>query len=320
MELFTVFAVVAQLVPSVSPVMMLLRRALCASTVWKPNWTLSVCKRTQQLNLRLTRDLTPRAWSSTVPIDKTFFLDDYFKSRALADKMLREALASPTRFQSIDEREDRTDILYYYSAGKFMSKYRGAYLLKNPNDLCVYYQLFTHIRPRIVFELGTCSGASAMWYDDAAKTLDLDCRIYSLDNEPALLDEELKRTKPDTVDFITGDNTKIEDIFPPAMLESLPHPWLIVEDSHNNTVAIVEYLHQFMKVGDYLVVEDTSPLIPHGDSSDCDSVKWGEQKLDELKSLLRSPVGQNFMVDSFLTDLYGYNCTLNWHGFLRKCF
>ena len=302
---------------------MSLRSALRAATVWKPaaNWTpFIVGKKSTGHNLphRYTRP-----WSSTVKVpEDPFFLvnQDYFKFRDLSTKRLGDALVSPTRFQSIDEREDRTDITYY-SVGKYISKYRGAFLLKNPNDLCVYYQLFTHVRPRIVFELGTYSGASAMWYDDTAKTLDLDCHVYSVDNEPALLDEGLKRRKPDTVDFITGDNTKIEDVFPPAMLEPLPHPWLIVEDSHNNTVAIVEHLHQFMEVGDYLVVEDTSPALPNPDiSNDKDATdNCGEAKLNKLKKLLRSPVGQHFKVDSFLTDFYGYNCTVNWHGFLRKC-
>ena len=302
---------------------MSLGRALrtTVQAVWKLKWAPFADKIQATINPRLIH-ATQCAWSLTAKIvDETFFLDDYFKSRKLAEEMLREALGSPIRFQSIDEREDRTDIFYYYSAGKFMSKYRGAFLLKNPNDLSVYYQLFTHVRPRVVFEMGTCSGASAMWYDDTAKSLDLDCHIYSVDYEPALLDEDLKRRKPDTVDFITGDTTKIEDIFPPSMLEPLPHPWLIVEDSHDNTEAIVEYFHQFMKVDDYLVIEDTSPLVLLGDSSERASAttKWGEEKLNMLKTFLRSPVGQHFKVDSFLTDLYGYNCTLNWHGFLKKC-
>ena len=86
----------------------------------------------------------------------------------------------------------------------------------------VYYQLFTHLHPRVVFEMGTYSGASAIWYDDAAKSLDLDCHIYSIDIEPLLLDEGLKQKKPNTVDFIIGDTTKIEDVFPPSMLEPLP--------------------------------------------------------------------------------------------------
>ena len=118
------------------------------------------------------------------------------------------------------------------------------------------------MRPGVVFEMGTCSGASAMRYDDTAKSLDLDCHIYSVDFEPKLLDEGFKKTKPDTVDFITGgDTTKIEGIFPPSMLESLPHPWLIVEDSHDNTEAIVKYFHQFMNVGNYLVIEDQRPVL-----------------------------------------------------------
>ena len=293
---------------------MSLRRVLCVATVWKPDWTLFIGKRPTH-NLRLIR-------SSTVKIqeDPFFHINDYFESRELAEKRLRDALASPTRFQSIDEREDRTDITYY-PAGKYLSKYRGAYLMKIPNDLSVYYQLFTHVRPRIVLEMGTCSGASAIWYDDTAKTLDLDCHIYSVDCDPALLDEGLKRNKPDTVDFITGDSTKIEDVFPQAMLEPLPHPWLIVEDCHVNTLGIIEYLHQFMKVGDYVVVEDTSLALPNEDLSDGDSEegRWGEPKMKKLKKLLRSPVGKNFKVDSFITDFYGYNCTWHWHGFLRKC-
>ena len=294
--------------------MMSLRRILRAAT----NWTPSIGTKLTH-NLRLVR-----TWSSTVKIQEDPFIQwnfkDYFEYRELAGKRLRDALANPSRFQSIDEREDRTDITYY-PVGKYISKYREAYLMKSPNDLSVYYQLFTHVRPRTVLEMGTCSGSSAIWYDDTAKTLDLDCHVYSVDCDPALLDEGLKRRKPDTVDFITGDSTKIEEVFPPAMLEPLAHPWLIVEDCHVNTVGIIEYLHQFMKVGDYLVVEDTSPALPNEDKSDegSDMGRWGEPKMKKLKKFLRNPIGQNFKVDSFFTDFYGYNCTGHWHGFLRKC-
>ena len=107
------------------------------------------------------------------------------------------------------------------------------------------------------------------------------------------------------------------------MLEPLPHPcnWLIVEDAHDNPAAIIEYLHQFMKVGDYLVMEDTSPYVPScvsGHNKPA-SRMYGPKKLNVLKNFLRSLVGQNFKVDSFFTDLYGYNCTGHWHGFLKKC-
>ena len=300
--------------------MLSLTRVLRAATqlpVWRPRWA-QTTGNTLAHNLHL-----PCAWSSTSVldsvIDEIFLGGDYFKSRKLSDEKLRKALTSPARFQSIDAREDRSDVTNI-SVGKYLSKYRGAYLMKNPNDMSVYYQLFTHVRPKIVFEMGTFSGASAMWYDDTAKSLDLNCHIYSVDIEPELLDEDFKQRKPDTIDFFIGDTTKIEDVFPPSMLEPLPHPWLVVEDSHDNTEAVVEYFHQFMMVGDYLVIEDTSPDVPiEGNMFDNTTTKCGPEKLIVLKNLLRSPIGQNFKVDSFLTDLYGYNCTWHWHGFLRKC-
>ena len=278
-------------------------------TVWKLNLATSIISK----SARILR------FPPSAPCSSLLVVDDYVQFQKLAKEKLREALASPTRFQSINERKDITDVIYD-STGKYISEYRGAFLMKNPNDLSVYYQLFTHVRPKVVFEMGTYSGASAIWYDDAAKSLDLDCHIYSIDIEPLLLDEGLKQRKPNTVDFIIGDTTKIEDAFPPSMLKPLPHPWLIVEDSHDNANVVVEHFHPFMAVGDYLVIEDTSPYVPtDGNAFEKDTTQCGPEKLNMLKSLLRSPVGQHFKVDSFLTDLYGYNCTWHWHGFLRKC-
>ena len=278
-------------------------------TVRKPTLATSIISKSARI-----LNSTPRA-----PCSSSLVVDNFFQFQKLAKEKLREALASPTRFQSINERKDITDVIYD-STGKYISEYRGAFLMKNPNELSVYYQLFTHVRPKVVFEMGTYSGASAIWYDDAAKSLDLDCHIYSIDIEPLLLDEGLKQKKPNTVDFIIGDMTKIEDVFPPSMLEPLPHPWLIVEDSHGNANAVVEHFHRFMEVGDYVVIEDTSPHVPtNGHGFVKDATKCGPEQLNLLKSLLRSPVGQNFKVDSFFTDLHGYNCTWHWHGFLRKC-
>ena len=278
-------------------------------TVWKPNLATSISK-----SARILRFVRPSA-----PCSSLLVVDNYVQLQKLAKEKLHEALASPTRFQSINERKDITDIIYD-STGKYISEYRGAFLMKNPNDLSVYYQLFTHVRPKVVFEMGTYSGASAIWYNDTAKSLDLDCHIYSIDIEPLLLDEGLKQRKPNTVDFIIGDMTKIENVFPPSMLEPLPHPWLIVEDSHDNANAVIEHFHQFMEVGDYLVIEDTSPHVPTNcNAFEKDTTQCEPEKLNMLKSLLRSPVGQHFKVDSFFTDLYGYNCTWHWHGFLRKC-
>ena len=269
-----------------------------------------------------------RASSSTTSNNthKGFFDDDYRLLLNLSEEKLSKALASPTRFQSIEEREDRSDIptsfIYYEFLRKYVTKYRGAFMLKTFFDTAVYYQLFNHVKPKTVIEMGSFTGASAMWYADAAKSLGYDCQVHSIEIDHSLLSEEIKQQKPDHVNFIEGDANRIEEILPSSVLQPLPHPWLVIEDSHENITNVLTYLNQFMIAGDYAIIEDTNPYIPA--VVDVHKVvdeqfrPWGTHKLDTLKAFLKGPVGKHFKIDSFFTDFYGYNCTWHWHGFLRK--
>jgi len=220
---------------------------------------------------------------SSVSLDSGGFLnEDYHLLNKLCNEKLSKALASPTRFQSIQEREDCSDIplsFVYCDAKKFLSKYRGAFMLKTFFDTAVYYQLFSHVKPRTVVEFGSFAGASAMWYNDTAKSLGYNCHIYSIDIDASLLSEEIKQQKPDSVKFIEGDTNNIEKILQPSTLQPLPHPWLIVEDSHENTIKVMAYLNQFMITGDYVTIEDSNPNIPAGVdinmSVDAEFKQWG---------------------------------------------
>ncbi|XP_065895994.1 uncharacterized protein [Dysidea avara] len=246
--------------------------------------------------------------------------NDYFKSLRCANEQLHEALASPTRFQSIYDREDRTDTsspestALRESYGKYITQYRGSFMMKNAYDLAIYSQLFNHVQPRTVIEIGSFTGASAMWFSDTAKLLGYDCIVYSIDIEHGLIDETIKTTKPQTVKFIQGDATKLKEVLYPSMLKPLPHPWLVVEDCHHSIATALTYLNQFMNTGDYLVIEDTSPYTLKTEQSGTNYI----DKLNIVKEFLKGPVGRQYKVDSFFTDFYGYNCTWHWHGFLRK--
>jgi len=278
-----------------------------------------------QLLLNIQRASSSNQGSTSSPT--TFFNDDYHRFLNLSKEKLSIALASPTRFQSIEEREDRSDIpisfIYYEFLRKYVAKYRGAFMLKTFFDTAVYYQLFNHVKPKTVIEMGSFTGASAMWYADAAKSLGYDCHVQSIEIDHSLLSAEIRQQKTDNVNFIEGDANRIEEILPPSVLQPLPHPWLVIEDSHENITNVLVYLNQFMIAGDYAIIEDTNPHIP----AVVDAHKvvneqfrpWGTSKLDTLKTFLKGPVGRDFKIDSFFTDFYGYNCTWHWHGFLRKC-
>ena len=143
---------------------------------------------------------------------------------------------------------------------------------------------------------------------DSLSSLGLDTQIYTVDIDPALVSEETKQKMPDSVKLIEGDYNKIAEVFPPTMLQSLPHPWLVIEDGHNFFETVMAYLNDYMITGDYLVVEDIDPRIPAQlgiYSMDEEIGTWGTEKLDTLKKFIKG-TGRQFMVDSFFTDYYGY--------------
>ena len=77
-----------------------------------------------------------------------------------------------------------------------------------------------------------------------------------------------------------------------------------------------------MLAGDYLVVENSDPRQPlrpglHALYDKEEMVPAGTGNLKLLRDFLQKH-GQDYQVDSFYTDLYGYNCIPHWHGFLCK--
>ena len=160
-----------------------------------------------------------------------------------------------------------------------------------------------------------------MWCADSITSLGLDAQIYTVDIDPTLVSEETKQKMPDNVTLIEGDFNKIAEVFPPSMLQSFPHPWLVIDDGHYNFETVMAYLNDYMITGDYLVVEDTDPRIPAKlgiYNMEKEIQTWGTEKLDTLKKFVRG-TGKQFMVDTFFTDYYGYNSNWHWHGFLQKC-
>ena len=46
------------------------------------------------------------------------------------------------------------------------------------------------------------------------------------------------------------------------ILQSMPHPWIVIEDAHINLINVLEYFHKYMIPGDYFIIDDTAPTCP----------------------------------------------------------
>lgn len=258
--------------------------------------------------------------------DKTWgWLSDYNAYKEDRKKALNDRLYAKNRFQRISEREDRTeltaDTIKTVCLGKFFIHHRGCQLLKTPNDMIILQELLWNLRPQTVIELGAFTGGSAVWMSDTLRLMEVETRILSMDISLSKIEDRVKEINPENVTFIEGDSFKIEKSFPHEILETCPHPWLVIEDAHANMYGVMEYFHPYMKTGDYFIVEDLNPNIPSRQGFNGvykeDYVASGPEGVEELKKFLTS-YNNEYAVDSFYTDFFGYNGTYNMHGFIRR--
>ena len=247
---------------------------------------------------------------------------NFFKKLELKKK---ELLESPTRFQKISERTERSDIpanlSLQFSLGKNLLEYGGVCSLTGALDVIIYSQLFGLIQPQTIFELGSLFGGPALYIANMLKLQSPRGHVYSVDIDLSLLDPRVKDLKPDNLTFIQGDMYKIEEVFPSPMLESLAHPWVVIEDAHANSLGVLEHFHKFMKEGDYIVYDDSDPFTPLKNGMGWEGhppyEPFGFTKLHMLKGFMMKHDGY-YCVDSYLTDLFGYNATNNWNGYVRR--
>ena len=245
----------------------------------------------------------------------------YRRAMYMKTEQLRARLNDPARFVSIAEREERSvfpfELAQAIINGKFLSFYRGIDLLKGPEDLFILYQMFWHVRPRTVIELGSFTGASALWMADALKGSNIECNVFSVDIDLSLLHPLLKSLQPPNLSFFEGDCNEIKEVFPTRFLNEQPHPIIIIDDAHIDIPRTMDYFHRHLLPGDYIVCEDTSPGQPAVPLSSDDYSALGLDKLHAWKQFL-TKYGDMYAVDTFFTDYFGYNASSNWNGYAKR--
>lgn len=162
--------------------------------------------------------------------------------------------------------------------------WKGMPIFKTVFDFSLYSMLIWDVKPKTIIEIGSGTGASAVWMADLVKAYGLETQIFSMDiNKPSL--------KYEGVNFIQGDCNIIDQGLPSNMLAGLDHPWIVVEDAHVNVSQVVSHLSLNMITGDYMIIEDTRG------SKSTDVLAWS--------SLSKS----KFKIDTKYTDFFGRNAT-----------
>jgi cephalosporin hydroxylase len=186
--------------------------------------------------------------------------------------------------------------------------YRGVPMLKNPFDMALYPLLLWDLKPRTILEIGSKAGGSALWFGDLLNNFGIDGHVHSID-----IVRPTGVSHP-RVTFTEGNGRKLQDTLHSNTLESLPRPWLVVEDAdheYETTIGVLRFFDEWLRPEEYLVVEDgiISDLI--GDAT-CNS---GPHRA--LKQFL-SETCHAYEIDGRYCDFFGYNVTWCTNGFLKR--
>lgn len=193
--------------------------------------------------------------------------------------------------------------------GTMQTRYRGRRCLKSPFDLTLYLQLLQRLRPATVFEIGVDDGGSALWFADMLAAHGCDARVVGVDRNPPTGIED------PNVTLLTGDANRLSDTISAELLNSLPHPWLVIDDSSHfyaTCLAVMTFFDPHLMSGDYLVIED-------GVVESLPGLQYRQYESGPnhaVATFLDMTSGQ-YEIDTSLCDFYGPNVTYNPNGWLR---
>ncbi len=197
-------------------------------------------------------------------------------------------------------------------AGTLATRYKGVMFLKSPFDIALYTQLLDRLRPGTVIEIGARQGGSALWFADMMGNFGIPPRIVSLDLPEVVAEIPVRDPR---IVFLSGNALRLADTLTPALLASLPRPWLVVEDSahlRETTLATLEFFHPHLHSGDYIIVEDGVIAFMGATYQELDNgpVKGMEEFLAQHPG--------TYLVDREICDFYGRNVTWNPNGWLKR--
>tara|TARA_Y100000992_G_scaffold288559_1_gene242327 strand:+ start:54 stop:803 length:750 start_codon:yes stop_codon:yes gene_type:complete len=249
-------------------------------------------------------------------------MQNYNLVKSLSSNKIISESNKNDRFVNYKSREKRSNIpletIKDISYGKYKLKWKDVQLMKDPLTLVCYQQLLNDVTFGSIFEMGSFEGGGALWLNDICSS-----RIHSYDIDTSLLHPSVYKSN---VVFHTLDVTKLSnEYFLDTNLSKLdeivsnyPKPWLIIEDCHINVVNTLSHFVKWATDGDYIIVEDTNPLGPKNSCMTADNYEtFGDVKLDAVETFTNT--FPRFLVDTYYTDLFGYNSTWQWNSILKYC-
>lgn len=211
-----------------------------------------------------------------------------------------------SRFQSIAQRPWNSDMSAWTTSGGgpdlrrrgAFGSYKGLILMKPAVDLVLYSNLIWELQPHTILEFGSLQGGSAVWFADQLMVLCGRGQVHSFELCYKCISP---RAVHPLLQFHEADFRDLQSL-DPELLERLAHPWIVVDDAHENLSNLIPFIAKYMKAGDYYVVEDS----------------FAHVAAPRIQTIVDRWQNLGFLVDTRYVDAFGTNVTCALNGWLVK--
>jgi len=157
---------------------------------------------------------------------------------------------------------------YYYNSIWQTTRFLGIKTMKSVSDMWNYQEVIFDLKPALIIEFGTNRGGAAVFFSQIMSRLNPEGRILTVEIDPSIVDPSVKNY--DNIELVVNSSVsdevreKLKDL-----AERHKGPIFAILDSDhskNHVLTEMKFLREFMKKGDYLVVEDCNvnghPILP----------------------------------------------------------
>lgn len=202
---------------------------------------------------------------------------------------------------------------YYTSSNAGDLIWRGDKMIKNPCDLWSYTEIIQDLKPSLIIETGTHMGASANFFADICRILNLNTMIVTIDINPKWSFEFSSKNIISLVGLSTENKVfqQVYDLYNKVLKENPGNVIVILDSDHSkeNVYNEIKMYSDLVSLNSYLIVEDTNinghPSYPtHGPGP------W-----EAVEEFLKEEEGSQFIIDKYREK---YMLTYNPNGYLKR--
>lgn len=204
---------------------------------------------------------------------------------------------------------------YFYSEEWKTLTYYGYPLYKYPADLVTYQQIIAEVKPEVIIETGTCTGASALFFRHCLNLAEIDnSLVITCDIKTG------RRMVKDTpgIEFIVGSSIADSTVQRILSLINNRRVMVSLDSDHvmNHVLAELSIYKNIVSPGQYIVVEDTF-LGEYGVFTSVAEERFrpdtGKTPKDAVDEFMKN--NKDFILDKKRNKII----SMNPNGYLKRC-